>query len=235
MKQQKVSTRISKCWVEWNTTGLYFFCVGFALCFSSELKCTMKFGVYLPPAAEGSKVPVLYWLSGEWHSVSICVWTCVCKHMGLSMCLWANVSEHVFVSIWVWACVCEQMCLNMCLWANVSEHVFVSKCVWTCVCEQKCQNMCLWANVSEHVFVRKSVRTCVCEQMCLDIFCADYNQLGWWCSSVGRASDWPAADAGSMPWCGKGFFSQSQLWVQTLLQCLYTPMCNRMRLCLCAH
>ena len=178
MKQQKVSTRISKCWVEWNTTGLYFFCVGFALCFSSELKCTMKFGVYLPPAAEGSKVPVLYWLSGEWHSVSICVWTCVCKHMGLSMCLWANVSEHV--------------------------------------CEQKCQNMCLWANVSGHV-------------------CADYNQLGWWCNSVGRASDWPAADAGSMPWCGKGFFSQSQLWVQTLLQCLYTPMCNRMRLCLCAH
>ena len=113
MKQQKVSTRISKCWVEWNTTGLYFFCVGFALCFSSELKCTMKFGVYLPPAAEGSKVPVLYWLSGEWHSVSICVWTCVCKHMGLSMCLWANVSEHVFVSKSVRTCVCEQMCLDM--------------------------------------------------------------------------------------------------------------------------
>lgn len=31
---------------------------------SSELKCAMKFGVYLPPAAESGKVPVLYWLSG---------------------------------------------------------------------------------------------------------------------------------------------------------------------------
>lgn len=31
---------------------------------SSELKCTMKFGVYLPPAAESGKVPVIYWLSG---------------------------------------------------------------------------------------------------------------------------------------------------------------------------
>lgn len=32
---------------------------------STELKCEMKFGVYLPPAAvRGEKCPVLYWLSG---------------------------------------------------------------------------------------------------------------------------------------------------------------------------
>lgn len=32
---------------------------------SAELKCSMKFGIYLPPAAEGiNRVPVLYWLSG---------------------------------------------------------------------------------------------------------------------------------------------------------------------------
>ncbi|RXN29053.1 S-formylglutathione hydrolase [Labeo rohita] len=31
---------------------------------SSELKCKMKFGIYLPPKAESSKCPVLYWLSG---------------------------------------------------------------------------------------------------------------------------------------------------------------------------
>ena len=30
--------------------------------------------------------------------------------------------------------------------------------------------------------------------------------LGWGCSSVGRASDQHAADAGSIPQCGKGFF-----------------------------
>ena len=47
-------------------------------------------------------------------------------------------------------------------------------------------------------------------------------RLGWGCSSVGRASDRWAADAGSIPRCGKGFFSQSQLSMQTLLRCPYT-------------
>ena len=36
------------------------------------------------------------------------------------------------------------------------------------------------------------------------------------CSSVGRQSDRHAADADSIPQCGKGFSSQSQLSVQTL-------------------
>lgn len=31
---------------------------------SSELKCDMKFGVYVPPILAEQKVPVLYWLSG---------------------------------------------------------------------------------------------------------------------------------------------------------------------------
>uniref|UniRef100_A0A3P9QB81 S-formylglutathione hydrolase n=1 Tax=Poecilia reticulata TaxID=8081 RepID=A0A3P9QB81_POERE len=31
---------------------------------STELKCKMKFAVYLPPKAETDKCPVLYWLSG---------------------------------------------------------------------------------------------------------------------------------------------------------------------------
>ncbi|XP_067204905.1 S-formylglutathione hydrolase [Linepithema humile] len=31
---------------------------------STELGCTMKFAVYLPPQAEKSSVPVIYWLSG---------------------------------------------------------------------------------------------------------------------------------------------------------------------------
>ena len=30
--------------------------------------------------------------------------------------------------------------------------------------------------------------------------------------------------------CGKGFFCLSQLSVQTLLRCPYTPVCNRMHL-----
>ena len=32
--------------------------------FSKETKCTMKFGIFLPPQAEDTKCPVLYWLSG---------------------------------------------------------------------------------------------------------------------------------------------------------------------------
>ncbi|XP_043476969.1 S-formylglutathione hydrolase isoform X1 [Leptopilina heterotoma] len=31
---------------------------------STELKCKMNFGVYLPPQAESGPVPVIYWLSG---------------------------------------------------------------------------------------------------------------------------------------------------------------------------
>ncbi len=31
---------------------------------SAETRCTMRFGAYLPPQAESSNVPVLYWLSG---------------------------------------------------------------------------------------------------------------------------------------------------------------------------
>ena len=38
-----------------------------------------------------------------------------------------------------------------------------------------------------------------------------------------RASDRHAADAGSIPWCSKGFFSPSQLSVQTLLHVSVHP------------
>ena len=50
-------------------------------------------------------------------------------------------------------------------------------------------------------------------------------------SSVDRASDRHAADAGSIPRCGKVFFSQSQFSVQTLLRCPYIPVCNPTRGC----
>ena len=46
----------------------------------------------------------------------------------------------------------------------------------------------------------------------------------WWgCSSVGRVSDRHAAGAGSISRCSKGFFSQSQLSVQTLLRVSVHP------------
>ena len=39
---------------------------------------------------------------------------------------------------------------------------------------------------------------------------------GWGCSSVGRASDRHVANAGSIPRCGKGFFSQSAFSADSL-------------------
>lgn len=46
-----------------HTCGVLTVCVVFVC--STELKCKMKFAVYLPPKAETDKCPVLYWLSGE--------------------------------------------------------------------------------------------------------------------------------------------------------------------------
>ena len=43
------------------------------------------------------------------------------------------------------------------------------------------------------------------------------------CSSVAKASDCQAAEAGLIPPCGKGFFSHSTLSAQTLLWCPYIP------------
>ena len=51
-----------------------------------------------------------------------------------------------------------------------------------------------------------------------------------------RASDHHAADAGSIPLCGKGFFSQSQLSVQTLLRVsVHPPPCPIACINICAH
>ena len=59
-------------------------------------------------------------------------------------------------------------------------------------------------------------------------------QCGRGCSSVGRASDRYAAHASSILRCGKGFFSQSQLSVQILSRCPYTP-CAIDYIITCAH
>ena len=58
--------------------------------------------------------------------------------------------------------------------------------------------------------------------------------FGMGCSLIGRASDRHAADAGSIPRCGKGFSSQRPYSVQTLLRCPYALVCNRMHY-ICAH
>ena len=47
------------------------------------------------------------------------------------------------------------------------------------------------------------------------------------------ASDRYVAYVGLIPQCGKGFFSRSQVSVQTVLRVSYTPVCNHMHLHLC--
>ena len=53
-------------------------------------------------------------------------------------------------------------------------------------------------------------------------------------AQLDRASDRHTADAGSIPQCGKGFFSQGQLPVQTLLRVSVTP-CAIACINICAH
>ena len=55
------------------------------------------------------------------------------------------------------------------------------------------------------------------------------------CSSVGRASDRHADDAGSIPRCGKGFFSQSTFSADSLTCVRNSPVCNHVHQHLCAH
>ena len=61
-----------------------------------------------------------------------------------------------------------------------------------------------------------------------------YKVFGWGCSSVDRASDRHAADTGSIPRCGKGFFSQSQLSGR-LSYGVRTPPCAFACIYVCAH
>ena len=53
----------------------------------------------------------------------------------------------------------------------------------------------------------------------LFFFLPDPAAWGWDVAQFVRALDRPATDAGSIPWCGEGFPSQSQCSVQTLFLC----------------
>ena len=61
-----------------------------------------------------------------------------------------------------------------------------------------------------------------------------YGLSGWGSSSVSRASDRYAADAGSIPRCDKGCFSKNQLSVQTLMVSVHPP-CAIACINICGH
>ena len=62
-----------------------------------------------------------------------------------------------------------------------------------------------------------------------------HSQQYWECSSAGGTSDRHIADAGSIPRCGEGFFSQSQLSVQTLLRVSVHHPCGIAYINICVH
>ena len=59
---------------------------------SVELKCKMKFAVYLPPKAETGKCPVLYWLSGKCYAFEFC--------KGVSFSFFPGLSYSSILTFW---------------------------------------------------------------------------------------------------------------------------------------
>lgn len=70
--------------------------------------------------------------------------TCVCDHvcnMSVYMCLWSCVCVHVFVTMYMWSSVCDHVCTcvcnhmsgYMCLWSCICVYVFMIMCLCTCV------------------------------------------------------------------------------------------------------
>ena len=82
---------------------------------------------------------------------------------------------------------------------------------------------------SDHIITR-----CIIMSFRIVSFTEHSLKPGWGCSSVGRALDRHGADAGSIPRCGKGFFSPSQLSVLTL-HGVRTPPCAIACIYICAH
>ena len=82
---------------------------------------------------------------------------------------------------------------------------------------------------SDHIITR-----CIIMSFRIVSFTEHSLKPGWGCSSVGRALDRHGADAGSIPRCGKGFFSPSQLSVLTL-HGVRTPPCAITCIYICAH
>ena len=95
-------------------------------------------------------------------------------------------------------------------------HTCVCMCVCVCVCV--CVRVCACMYARVYFLTRWTNLIIRVHRVALSL------ESGWGCSSsFAGASARHAADAGSIPRCGKGFFSQSQLSVQTLLRVSVHP------------
>ena len=75
-----------------------------------------------------------------------------------------------------------------------------------------------------------SVCVCVCICMCVCVCVWGHGDV----AQLVRAWDCHATDAGLIPRCSKGFFSQCRLSMQTLT-CVYIPLCAIACINTCAH
>uniref|UniRef100_A0A8C2V160 S-formylglutathione hydrolase n=1 Tax=Chinchilla lanigera TaxID=34839 RepID=A0A8C2V160_CHILA len=82
---------------------------------SVELKCKMKFAVYLPPKAETGKCPALYWLSGL---------TCTEQNFISKSGYHQAASEHGLVVIFLWQVRNFKQGASDCIWFSKIELTY---------------------------------------------------------------------------------------------------------------
>ena len=144
-------------------------------------------------------------------------------------------------------CVCVSVCLCICL--SVCVLAWCACCAF--ICNQADQqrvpgrlglspDQLLPIRASQLVFCAKSQNSSRSQIIATKPKTGGFSTKpsNLWRGDVAQLVDHQhrhAADAGSIPRCGKGFFYQSQLSVKTLLRCPYTPVRNRMHLHLCAR
>ena len=96
-------------------------------------------------------------------------------------------------------------------------------------------SVCIITSISASISNSACVSTAMCVLTFVN-FCSIMYQLqcgDWGCSLVSRASDWHAFDAGWIPWCGKGFFSQSAFSADSLTVSVH--LCVQLHVFTCAH
>ena len=84
------------------------------------------------------------------------------------------------------------------------------------------------SDINYRIFnVCTDVNACNCTRGCRDTVRESALRVNSW-----RKIPCCTRDSNLPPWCCKGLFSKSQLSVQTLLQCPYTPVCSHLHYCL---
>ena len=109
--------------------------------------------------------------------------------------------------------------------------------LWTDQCAAKafCRRVSIWILTSCLPHSATSERTNAVTFPTHSKCGVELSSEGWGCSSVSRTSDRHVADAGSIPRCGKGFFSPGVNFQCKLFYDVRTPLCVTASINTCAH